>query len=516
MDDKQKGQACLAALLLLPTALWFITAKAVFGIQPETARAQVAFLLSNTFELWQLKTAFIAGLVLAVVVCGLIIKFGSMTFRGASFDKYYRGSQLISQLELKFKTRERNAQITIADVPVPIKAETTHFAIGGATGTGKTTIFKEMMCSAIKRGDKLAILDPDGEFLSTFYKPGDKILNPFDIRTEGWSFFNEIREDFDFERIAKSIIQKSESSDSEEWNQYGRLLFHEVARKVFYNSRNPSMREVFSWTNQRDMDDLEKFVKGTNAQAIFTGNERASSSVRFVLSNKIPSHLKMPPGNFSIRKWLETPNDGNLFITWNESQKDALKPLISCWVDTIYSSVLGMSSDRNRRIWTFLDELESLDHLATLNDALTKGRKKGLCVATGFQSYAQVEHVYGDKKAETILGNHRSLLALAVGRMGTSTAKKMSEALGEHEIKRMKEGSSQRWGQMGTRSENEDVKPERIVMPAEISNLPDLEGFLSFPGSTPIARVKFEAVNYIRKEPVPGIIQADMKADFVC
>jgi type IV secretory pathway TraG/TraD family ATPase VirD4 len=176
-----------------------------------------------------------------------------------------------------------------------------------------------------------------------------------------------------------------------------------------------------------------------------------------------------------------------------------------------------MSSDRKRRIWTYLDELESLDHLATLNDALTKGRKKGLCVATGFQSYAQVEQVYGDKKAETILGNHRSVVTLAVGRMGTSTAKKMSDAMGQHEIKRRKEGSSARWGQfVGTRSENEDVKPENIVMPAEIMALPDLEGFLSFPGSIPIARVKFEPVNYVRKTPVPGIIRPDMTADFVC
>ncbi|GAE49339.1 probable mobilization protein traj, partial [Xanthomonas arboricola pv. pruni str. MAFF 311562] len=70
--------------------------------------------------------------------------------------------------------------------------------------------------------------------------------------------------------------------------------FREVARKLFNTSRQPTMRDVFGWTNQRPVEELEAFVKGTAAQALFTGNTRATSSVRFVLSNKLSPHLKMP------------------------------------------------------------------------------------------------------------------------------------------------------------------------------------------------------------------------------
>ncbi|HCF4324176.1 TPA: type IV secretion system DNA-binding domain-containing protein [Pseudomonas aeruginosa] len=506
MNDKQRAQACLAALVLIPLLTWFFTGKIVYGIEPHNARPMLAWMVRNTFAQWPLIVALVAGLILAIVVCVLIVKFGKMTFAGAHFDKYFRGSQLVSQSKLKRLTKERQPQITIAGVPVPTAAETTHFSIGGATGTGKSTVFREMMLGCMRRKDRMVVLDPDGEFLSTFYRKGDKILNPYDKRTEGWSFYNEIRDNFDFERYAKSIIQVSSSNDSEEWNGYGRLLFAEVARKLYRTTRMPSMRDVFQWTNECSVDSLEAFVRGTRAVSLFTENEKATGSVRFVLSNKLPAHFDMPPGAFSLRKWCEDPSEGNLFITWDENMREALRPLISCWVDTIFTSLLGMQSNPKRRIWTFLDELESLQRLPTLGDILTRGRKKGACVVSGWQSYTQVEDVYGVKLAETMLANHRTMLALAVGRMGTDSAERMSRALSEHEVLRTKEGRSSSWSNWGTRNETEDVKPERIVMASEIMGLNNLEGFLAFPGSLPIARVKIDPINFTRSTPVPGIV----------
>ena len=115
----------------------------------------------------------------------------------------------------------------------------------------------------------------------------------------------------------------------------------------------------------------------------------------------------MPAGNFSIREWLEDPKGGNLYITWTDEMREALKSLISCWTDSIFSIVLGMSKSNSRKIWTFIDELESLDYLPSLRDALTKV-VKGLRVVTGYQSYSQVISIYGSDVAETLLSNHRT------------------------------------------------------------------------------------------------------------
>ena len=507
MNDRQKAQFAACLLIVAPLAAWILTARFYFDFTPENVRSRLGYLVTHTFQLWPLWAALAGGLLVGIAGAVLVYMLARETFKGATFDKFYRGTRLATARALARDTVERGeTQITLAGVPVPTKAESTHFSVGGATGTGKSTIFKEMMFSAMKRGDRMVILDPDGEFLSCFWRKGDKILNPFDDRTEGWSFFNEIREDFDFERYARSIIQPSNSADSEEWYDYGRLLFHEVARKL-YNSdrRNATIAQVFDWTNKKPAEELEAFVEGTNAQSLFTGNDRASNSVRFVLSNKLAPHLKMPAGPFSLREWLADPKGGNLFITWNENMRAALRPLIATWVDSIFTSILGMPPDPKRRIWAFLDELESLERLPTLGDALTKGRKKGLCVVSGYQSYAQLEYVYGDKLAETMLANHRTAVVLAVGRGGERTVERMSKAMGQHEVRRYRESHNQPWDRMGSRSRNEETKPERVVLPSEIMALPDLEGYLAFPGSLPVAKFKLEITDYKRSVPVVGI-----------
>jgi len=101
----------------------------------------------------------------------------------ASFGSHIRGSRIIDSRKLRRATlSQKEKQITLAEVPIPSKLETLHFMIGGRTGTGKTVAIKEMLSSIIPRGDRVIITDPNGDFLSHFWKKGDSILNPFDQR----------------------------------------------------------------------------------------------------------------------------------------------------------------------------------------------------------------------------------------------------------------------------------------------------------------------------------------------
>ncbi|EJT1151525.1 type IV secretion system DNA-binding domain-containing protein [Salmonella enterica] len=521
MNEADKGKICLGALLFTPLVTWFIAAKALYGFTPKDARERLVLLIQQTFDLWPLWGALLVGEIIAIIGLIIFFKFNHQIFKGAPFKKIYRGTRLVSQRALASLTKEREPQITIADIPIPTKAEGTHISIAGATGVGKSTIFAEMMKCCLMRGkmervaskkDRMIILDPDGDFLSRFYKKGDKILNPYDARTEGWVFFNEIKSDFDFERFAISILPPSNSAESEEWNGYGRLLLTEVARKVFNTSRNPTMEEVFHWTNEVPFEELEEYVQGTLAQSLFAGSDRSSRSARFVLSKILPAHLKMPKGDFSIREWANDPKAGNLYITWNDEMSEALKPLISCWTDSLFSIVLGMPKSRSRKIWTFIDELESLDYLPSLRAALTKGRKKGLRIVTGYQSYSQIISIYGSDVAETLLSNHRTSVVMAAGRLGERTLEFVSKSLGEIEGEREKTGISRRFGQLGTKNTNDDHKRERAVTPTEIATLDDLTGYIAFPGSLPVAKFETHYVNYTRSNPVPGIVLRESTA----
>ena len=126
---------------------------------------------------------------------------------------------MISQRSLRRQTTESGKpQVLVADTPIPTWLETLHLLIAGATGTGKTVGIAQIVETILRRGDRAIIVDPNGAFLSRFYFPGDVVLNPFDRRSEAWSIFNELRDEYDFKRYALSVVPEGLTDDAEEWN----------------------------------------------------------------------------------------------------------------------------------------------------------------------------------------------------------------------------------------------------------------------------------------------------------
>src|ERR671931_1873903 len=176
----------------------------------------------------------------------------------------------------------------------------------------------------------------------------------------------------------------------------------------------------------------------------------------------------MPLGDFSLRSWLADRKGGNLFITWREDMAEALKPLISAWVDVLSPSIPSLAEDPTRRIWMFLDELASLEKLPSLEDAATKGRKAGLRIVAGLQSTAQLEKIYGREEAQTLRSCFRSLVVLGGARTDPKTCDDMSQSLGEHEVER--EGYTKSRGFRGTSTSTHVQRSrERVVLPSEIA-----------------------------------------------
>ncbi len=379
---------------------------------------------------------------------------------------------------------------------MPIKTEPLHVLVNGATGTGKSVLLRELVASALSRGDRMVIVDPNGDMLSKFGTEKDVILNPYDSRTQGWSFFNEIQNEYDFHRYTLSIVPRDRTEEAEEWASYGRLLLRETARKLALTG-NPDVRALFHWTTIEEPESLRQFLQGTLAESLFTGSSeatRALSSARFVLSDKLAEHLSMPAGDFSIHQWLIQEEAGNLYITWREDMSVALKPLISAWVDVLCTSVLSLPENENRRIWLVIDELASLEKLASLEAALTKGRKHGLRVVAGLQSTSQADDIYGLKAAQTLRSCFRTLVVLGGSRTDPKTNEDMSLCLGEHEVERVLYTSNQSEKRSTTRS-IQTIR-ERVVTPTELAHLPELTAFIAFAGNFPITRVPLNIQSY--------------------
>src|SRR6185312_4121340 len=111
---------------------------------------------------------------------------------------HQRGTRLIGGIRRRTK-RGNAAQLTFAGQEVPELDETKHFKIIGTTGTGKTTVIRELLSGALARGQRAVIADPDGGYLKLFHQPsrGDVILNPFDPRSARWDLFSEIAQPHD-------------------------------------------------------------------------------------------------------------------------------------------------------------------------------------------------------------------------------------------------------------------------------------------------------------------------------
>lgn len=495
MSPNDRKYMLSAVLLLLPILTWLAAVQSQ-NLGAMNLWQKIVWTAHDRF----LLLSFLSGVGGSVLLFVVYVSLKQQSFAGAPFNKHLRGTKIVNTYKLQKKTQESAKQVYIADIPIPTAIENLHLLLNGATGTGKTVLLRELVSSAMNRGDQMIIIDPNSNMLSRFYQPQDIILNPYDNRTAGWSFFNEIQNDFDFQRYALSIVPRGRTDEAEEWAGYSRLLLRETAKKLVLIG-TPSVRELFYWTTMAPYTDLKNFLSGTMAESLFSGADEASralTSARFILSDKLPEHITMPQGVFSIRQWLKQ-GKGNLFITWQEDMAVALKPLISSWVDVVCTSVLSLPENEQRHLWLVIDELASLDKLASLEAALTRGRKHGLRMVAGLQSTSQLDDIYGTAQAQTLRSCFRSLVVLGGARTDPKTNEDMSLSLGEHEVERIRYGRNSGDFYRGHRdnvTETTEWVKERVVSPAEISNLPSLQVYISFAGNRPIAKVAIKPIDF--------------------
>lgn len=279
--------------------------------------------------------------------------------------------------------------LSLGGVPIASEKETLQILLAGSTGTGKTTGVVELMQGLVGRGDRMIVTDPNGFYLSRFYKPGDVILNPFDKRSPGWSPFAEVRKPYDFDKVARSVVPDGHDSDAA-WHFYAQVLIAEVMRSLMARGETTTaalVEALTAWPAEK----LSTLVAGTAAAGLFDKDAaRALASTRFIVASHLKPYQYLQPGDFSLRQWLEG-GKGNLFLTWREDMSASLAPLIACWVDVLCTATLSLAPDPNRRLWLLLDELASLGKISSLEAALTKGRKHGLCCVGGLQVLAPIE-----------------------------------------------------------------------------------------------------------------------------
>jgi hypothetical protein len=503
MHRQEIDSATMVFGIGLPVAGW--AAGAYLANMPFTPFPEG---LKATFHETMHNPIMASTTVASAVVAGALVyylnEYCDDGFRGEKFMQHLRGTRMRNWHHLKSKVKSRNAKtnrerhknglekidpIMIGRVPMPLHLEDRNTMICASIGAGKSVTMEGMMASSLKRGDKMAVVDPNGTFYSKFGFKGDIILNPFDTRSAGWTLFNELKGIHDFDRMAKSVIPPQVDPGDEQWCAYARDVLADTMRKLV-ETGNPSQDTLVNILVREDGDTIRAFLANTDSQGYFRDNaEKAVASIQFMMNKYIRPLRFMSKGDFSLHKWVHDPDAGNLFITWREDMRSTMQPLVAMWIDTICATILSYEPMTGKRLWLYLDELQSLGKLESFVPAATKGRKHGLRMVGTIQDWSQLNTSYGIEEAKTLLSCFRNYVILAAS--NAETALMAQKVLGQQEVKRMRTSHN-----AGRTNRSPEIKKEFVVMDSEISNLDDLEAFLSFGESFPMSRIKLPYVKH--------------------
>ena len=115
-------------------------------------------------------------------------------------------------------------------------------------------------------------------------------------------------------------------------------------------------------------------------------------------------------GDFSIRRFLRGKGARALFLEYDIASGAMLTPVYKTMLDLAMKEAMS----RNRavgRVFFVLDEFALLPELTHLSNGLNFGRSLGLRFIVGTQNIKQVEEMYGDKMAVSVLSGFGTVFA---------------------------------------------------------------------------------------------------------
>lgn len=259
----------------------------------------------------------------------------------------------------------------------------------GDTGTGKSSLIRQLLEQVDRRNEAAVVYDPALEFTPQFFKPerGDQILNPLDARMPYWSPGDEIQH-----RAEAMAFPKALFPDDRRDNRF----FIESPRKIFARllSFKPTAQEIARWLQNNT--EIDRLLSGTELASMI--DPAAASQRAGVLASlsMVGDSFQIIPdrpnttGQWSAHDWARN-RKGWLFVTSTPQTLDRLRPLVSLWLDLLLTRLLSGGPP----VWVFLDELPTLNKLPKLPEALAVARKPNVRLVLGLQGRAQLESRYG-------------------------------------------------------------------------------------------------------------------------
>ncbi len=363
------------------------------------------------YALYHASNALYAAAGISVLTSILTVVYFLRKGKELKETKLVSGFSLVTAKHYKkvLKKMKLKLGLTLDTLPIPFEGEVKHMMITGTTGSGKTNAFNHVLNSIRERGDRAVIVDTTGGFVSHFYnEQTDKLLNPFDKRSQKWCLWSECpNPETDFDELAEALIPEGRGNDSF-WTRAGRQAFSACA-VTLAREKDYSIHELIRISLKAPLAEISEKLRETMVSSYFSKEgEKTAMSIRATLASHIKSLEALDDVSpfdsdaFSISRWIKDEGNGFLFLHSKPKQRAYLKPLLSAWFSIAVKALMDLQPDSSRRIWFIVDELASLSQLSGLDTALAEARKYGGCFVIGFQNLSQIEEIYNPTMAKVL------------------------------------------------------------------------------------------------------------------
>ena len=433
--------------------------------------------------------AFALGFV-TLALQWILFRFLRSKAKKDSTEQHLRGAKLISEDQLIKEVKKRKLQTSLpfGPIPMPVQAECRHSLVLGSSGSGKTQLLSNLLDELLRRGERIILHDYKGDYLERFYHPDrDIIFNPDDQRSIGWSVFDAIETVLDVKTVAQTLIPPSQSKepffDDATRGLLEAILHLAVERgQATYKGLNELLLMERFQLAQAFALSQNPFVKAGAVQLQDAGT--TTGSILKTLRNKTDFFLQLEDkANFQIGDWLANQR-GIIFLANHQSVKDAMRPILTLFLDTVAHKLLSQADQPARnpdKTFFLLDELAQLGQLHSIESLLTLGRSKGAAVILATQDLAQLKSLYGEDARRTFANNCATQACFALA--SAEEAKAMSDAFGEQEVLlRQKSHSLGRHPSRDGIGFAQQRQVTKLVLPSEIAQLQPGEFFLKLPG----------------------------------
>lgn len=383
----------------------------------------------------------------------------------------------------------------LGDVNIPLKYASTHIALVGTTGSGKTVTLKLLMEDLLPgigltpQSHRAVIYDPKREFYSYLEAlgiPEDSILvmNPFDRRCRPWDMAADIRTPTDAENLAGILVPDKGEKD-QFWRSATLISIKAVVRYLNYKSpRTWRFRDLL--LALRDRIVIMQMIQDEprlHHYAQTYGSDNTAANIMSTVLTKVERYEPIAAlwhkaetvyGSqpVSLTAWVN--QSSILLLGRDAAAQTQMQELNRVILTRVMQLISNKSETRIPDTFFILDEFGSLGEMSSIITLATEGRSKGASLIAGFQSDAQLVKNYGKEGAREIWGQFGHIAVMRL--RDAETESWIAGLLGETEVIRYTMGQSDGGFMRGiTVNVNEQYAIKKLLMPGVLTGIPQFD-----------------------------------------